>query len=94
MKNVTVTFEFIKEKEEWPICIAKIGDTTFICLEYLPYRSSYVGYCQKFLEAFLFGHDYSIEWQEVKPKTRIKRASHMRGKEKVRGLLAIEDLPF
>jgi hypothetical protein len=94
MIKMKVTFEFIKEEGEWPICIAKTKKGTFICLEYLPRPQSYYRLCQDFLQAFLFGYNHPPQWQEVKRETRVKRASHMKKKEKVTGILVTEKLSF
>jgi hypothetical protein len=94
MKKAKLEFEFIKSKGQWPICIAKTKNRTFICLEYFPHQESYTIFCQDFLRAFLHGYSYPKQWQEVTEDACVKEGFHAKCKEVARGLLLMKDLPF
>lgn len=93
MKKTTVKFQIIKEKGQWPICIAKTKFRTYICLEYLPYEQNYVSYCREFISRWLYGLAIPDDWQEIENKTYMDRFFDMKKAKKIAQPSTLDELP-
>jgi hypothetical protein len=94
MKKHSIKFQFIKEKGQWPILIAKTKCCTFICLECHPTESGYFKHCIAFLDGCLNDSGIPTVWQEVEDKTYTGRVVDVKqGREKLKDV-PLNKLPF
>ena len=61
----TIQFEFRQYQDSWPICIAKVEDTTLICLECHPFISSYASECGDLIQQWFCSLSYPECWEIV-----------------------------
>ena len=61
----TIKFEFLEATNSWPICIAKVDDYTFICLECYPFISSYANECGNLIQQWFCSLSCPTSWQIV-----------------------------
>ena len=62
---ITIKFEFHEATDSWPICIAKVDDYTFICLECYPFISNYANECVNLMQQWFCSLSCPTSWQIV-----------------------------
>lgn len=94
MGNAEIRFEFSSPRSGWPICLATVEETIFVCLECKPFISAYANDCANFLESWFRCYAVPSNWEIIYETNYSKLKEHLVSLREEQGLPPLENLPF